>query len=346
MESPLLADGSWRIERRIRYDRAHRILDGLPQFGFHVGDDVFVVEYQPGYIGLVRHGRVQWTAGARDPGMAPRHVRVPLEEPRFVCQAHVPGFALVTDARGIWLVDVDHAGFEILAVAADLGLVNPGNAVWVAGSGIWVNDIVGHQILHLTAEGELVRRLGDGTDGFQSGTVGFTEARFGHIYDLRSSPDGRLYVLDSTNYAVRRVDPGREQVETICGDGKPGWRGDGGPARDARLGGDPDAVFDGPWSLVVDDHGDVYIGDTHNHAVRRIDGATARISTIAHPGMPAPSAHDARGAAFGVPTGGAPFTLICGMDLDRDSHRLLVPDWVSDETDELIVLTPVEPPPT
>lgn len=341
MNSPLVADGSWWIERRIRYDRTHRVLDGLPQFGFHLGGDVFVVEYQSGYVGLVRHGQVQWTAGARDPGLAPHHVRVPLEEPRFIGRAHAPGFALVTDARGIWLIDVDRAGFEVLAVASEIGLLDPGNAVWLAGSGIWVNDIVGHQILQLTAEGELVRRLGDGTAGFQVGATGFAQARFGHIYDIRSGPDNRLYVLDSTNYAVRVVDPRDERVETLCGDGNPGWRGDGGPARDARLGGDPGADFDGPWSLVVDDKGTIYIGDTHNRAVRRIDAATALISTIAHRGMPAPPGDDRAGGA----APGEPFTLICGMDLDRDNHRLLVPDWVSDEADELIVLAPAEPLP-
>lgn len=339
--SQLVSDGSWRIERRLRYDRDHRVIDGIPQFGFHVDRDVFVVEYQQGYIGLIRHDQVRWTAGARDPGLAQRHVQVPLEEPRFVGRAEASGLALATDAGRVWRIDIERAEFEVVAVASDLGLVDPGNAVWLADSGIWINDIVGHQLLRLTATGDVAQRIGDGTAGFQTETVGFAQARFGNIYDLRAGPDGRLYVLDSTNYAVRVVDPRAQRVETICGDGRPGWRGDGGPAVQARLGGDPGADFDGPWSLVVDDRGDLYIGDTHNHAVRRIDAATAHISTIAHPGMSGTTDQNgADGRADAASLDGEPFALICGMDFDTVNHRLLIPDWVSDEADELVVLAP------
>lgn len=338
MTTQLTADGSWRIDRLLHYDRTHRIIDGIPQFGFHLAPGtVFIVEYEPGYIGLIRRGRLQWTAGAHNPGLADRHVDVALEEPRFVGVGTAGGAVLVTDARHIWRVDVDSAKFELIAAACDLRLVDPGNAIWIEDSGIWVNDIAGHQIVHLTSEGELVERVGDGTDGFQAGTVGFDQARFGGIYDMRSGPDGRLYVLDSSNYAVRVVDPARRQVETICGDGIPGSRGDGGPSRRARLGGDPEADFDGPWSLVVDDSGTLYIGDTHNRAVRRIDAASGQISTIAHSGM---SAGNEGGRAADAASGGELFTLICGMDLDRENARLLVPDWVSDDADALIALKP------
>lgn len=104
-----------------------------------------------------------------------------------------------------------------------------------------------------------------------------------------------------------------------------------------HLGGDPEADFDGPWSLVVDDSGTLYIGDTHNRAVRRIDAASGQISTIAHSGM---SAGNEGGPVADAASGGGLFTLICGIDLDRENARLLVPDWVSDDADALIALRP------
>lgn len=332
MASEPVDDDSWRIARRLRYDRRTRIRDGLPQFGFHVGDDVFIVEYEAGHIGLIRRGRVQWTAGAIDPGLTSEHVGVPLKEPRFVGAGDASGVVLLTDAQSVWRVDVEQADFDIVANASDVGLIDPGNAIWMEGSGIWVNDIAGHQIVELTPDGALLQRIGDGSAGFQRGRVPFAEARFGRIYDMRSGPDGHLYVLDSTNYAVRVVNIGDGYVETICGDGAPGWSGDGGPALDARLGGNPEAAFDGPWSLVVDDQGDVYIGDTHNRAIRCIEAQSGHISTIAHSGTAEHRQSDS------ADKDDDPFVLICGMDLDPEKRRLLIPDWVSEDEDELIVL--------
>lgn len=330
------ADDSWQVMRRLRYSRTQRIVAGLPQFGFHTGGRLFAVEFGAGWVAQVEPGRVAWTAGLRDPGLASVHVTAPFDRPRFVAMQS-PGSILVTDANGVHRVDLGTLGLTPLLRACDLGIEDPGNCVVAPDGRLWLSDITGHQVLELDAGGRLARRIGDGNAGFQTGTVSAAKARFGWIYDLRCGPDGRLYVLDSTNYAVRVLDPRTDTVTTICGDGTPGADGDGGPAVQARLGGDPAVDFDGPWSLVVAANGDVYVGDTYNHAVRRISAVTGRIGTIAAADSPSP-------AVEGVSTGaGAPtamFTRICGMDLDS-SGELLVPDWVDDEFDELIVLRQV-----
>lgn len=336
---------SWHVARRLAYTRTHRVMNGLPQFGFHVGDDVYAVEYAAGWVGQVHEGRVAWTIGPADPGVAGRHVPVALREPRFVAP-HGAGAILIVDAGHVWRVELPEVEAAVFADAADLGLTDPGNCVTGADGRCWVNDIVGHQVIELSPDGRVVRRIGDGVAGFQRGTVRAEEARFGWIYDLRLGPDGRIYVLDSTNYAVRVIDPASGAVTTICGDGHPGSRGDGGPALEARLGGDPAAHFDGPWSLVVDARGDVYIGDTHNHAVRRIDAVTGRITTVASASSPSPPIERADGLveAAGGRSPGPLFTKICGMDIDQVADLLFVPDWVGEEYDELLVLAPGEAP--
>lgn len=323
----------WRIERRLRFGRDRRVVDGVAQFGFHTGGVLIVVEFETGWIACVVDGAVAWTAGVLDPGLCSTHVSVGLDEPRFAAAGD--NALLVSDSHVVHRIDRASLAVRELVDTSGLGVQELGNCVPAPNGHLWINDIVGHQVLELTGDGRLVHRIGDGTPGFQQGTVGYGEARFGWIYDLRSGPDGRIYVLDSTNYAVRVIDPGRRTVTTICGDGRPGSRGDGGPAVGARLGGDPAADFDGPWSLVVDARGDVYIGDTHNHAVRWIDAATGRIDTIADATSTCPPVE-------GVALDGAPppFTKICGLDLDPAAGRLLVPDWVSDEADELLVLAP------
>lgn len=62
-------------------------------------------------------------------------------------------------------------------------------------------------------------------------------------------------------------------IGTLAGCGEPGFSGDGGPSGQACL--------NEPKGLAIDSHGNVYIADSENHVIRRIDRATGVISTIA-----------------------------------------------------------------
>ena len=67
------------------------------------------------------------------------------------------------------------------------------------------------------------------------------------------------------------------RIDTIAGSGEPGHGGDGGPAGEARL------FF--PWGVAADHAGNVYIADSGNHRVRRID-TTGTVATFAGTGQP------------------------------------------------------------
>jgi hypothetical protein len=85
-------------------------------------------------------------------------------------------------------------------------------------------------------------------------------------------PDGSLLIADSRNHRVRRVDPAG-QIHTVAGTGRPGRRGDGGPASTAQL--------TRPRSLAAYADGSYLIVDGEAYArVRRVD-ATGRITTVA-----------------------------------------------------------------
>src|SRR4051812_24870439 len=62
-------------------------------------------------------------------------------------------------------------------------------------------------------------------------------------------------------------------ITTFAGTGEPGWGGDGGPAARARL--------NMPFDVAFDAEGNLYVSDTFNHAIRRIDGRSGTISTVA-----------------------------------------------------------------
>ena len=87
---------------------------------------------------------------------------------------------------------------------------------------------------------------------------------------------GNLFYTESRNNIVRRVDKATGIITTVAGTGGAGYGGDGGPATQATM--------EEPYSLQVDGNGDIYIVDRLNAVVRKVDGATGIISTVAGTG--------------------------------------------------------------
>jgi len=87
----------------------------------------------------------------------------------------------------------------------------------------------------------------------------------------------RLYIVDTENQRIRRVDFAADVIETVAGNGTPGFSGDGGPATEASLA--------WPRDVAIGPDGRLFIADTDNHRVRAVDLASGIISTIAGNGV-------------------------------------------------------------
>ncbi|NOT22974.1 MAG: hypothetical protein HOP22_09655 [Nitrospiraceae bacterium] len=87
---------------------------------------------------------------------------------------------------------------------------------------------------------------------------------------------GHLYIADTLNHRVRRVDAVTGVIATIAGLGQPRYSGDGGLALEAGL--------NEPAALAVSDGGVLYIADQNNNRVRAVDLATGMICTVAGTG--------------------------------------------------------------
>ncbi len=88
---------------------------------------------------------------------------------------------------------------------------------------------------------------------------------------------GRIYLADTLNYRVLRIDPrwsGPGSIAVVAGTGQRGFAGDGGLATAAKL--------DTPTGLAVDGSGNLYIADRYNHRIRRVclDGNRCAVGTI------------------------------------------------------------------
>jgi hypothetical protein len=93
---------------------------------------------------------------------------------------------------------------------------------------------------------------------------------------ITQAPNGDLIMVDFGNHRVRRIDHRTGIIETIAGTGEAGYNGDGIPAAQAQLARPEFAVF-GPT-------GDLFIADSYNNRVRKIDHRTGLITTAAGTG--------------------------------------------------------------
>jgi sugar lactone lactonase YvrE len=121
--------------------------------------------------------------------------------------------------------------------------------------------------------GEVHTIAGTG-NGKRSGDGGpATQAGIGGPFGLTIGPDGALYVCETENHCVRRIDLKTDTITTVAGSGQKGYSGDGGPAIEARC--------NEPYEVRFDAAGNMYFVEMRNHIVRRVDAKSHAISTIA-----------------------------------------------------------------
>jgi DNA-binding beta-propeller fold protein YncE len=130
---------------------------------------------------------------------------------------------------------------------------------------IYIADTGHHRILKLTVTdtGQSVSVLaGTGQSGLVEGPG--AEARFNEPRGLAVTKSGTVYVADAGNHSIRQITTnsttGAVTVSTIAGTGSPGYV-DGSRAR---------AKFNRPTAVAVDPKGHLYVADSKNHAIRRI----------------------------------------------------------------------------
>ncbi|MEW6580643.1 MAG: thioredoxin-like domain-containing protein [Chloroflexota bacterium] len=133
-----------------------------------------------------------------------------------------------------------------------------------------------------------------GTGLFDFGDVdGVGDAvRLQHALGVTVADDGLLYVADTYNNKIKRINPATRASVTFLGTGEPGFAG----------GSDP--LFYEPGGIDYAD-GKLYIADTNNHAIRVADLATGVVSTVTFPNVERLSDAGAASAAPGGLTGGA-----------------------------------------
>jgi len=143
-------------------------------------------------------------------------------------------------------------------------------AVGADGS-LYIADLDSCRIRRVDLAGIITTVAGNGDSGYSGDGGPATEASLQAPCSVAVGADGSLYIADSQNWRIRRVDPGGI-ITTVAGNGEDGYWGDGGPATEASLA----LVF----GVAVDAGGDLFIADSGNGRIRRV-GRGGVITTMA-----------------------------------------------------------------
>ena len=137
--------------------------------------------------------------------------------------------------------------------------------------------------------------VGNGWEAFAGEGIPATRASLYFPGGIAVDALGNLFIADSSNRRVRRVDAVTRVISTVAGNGLTAFGGDGVPATSVALG--------GPGAVAVDASGNVYIADTYLGQVRVVDPSTGIISTVPGAGSAMGIAVSAQGSIYFAETG-------------------------------------------
>jgi sugar lactone lactonase YvrE len=125
--------------------------------------------------------------------------------------------------------------------------------------------------------GYIISVAGTGVAGGSGDGGAAVSAQIDHPRAIQVDALGHLYIGEGGVGAhptsrVRKVDPQTGVITTVAGTGQAGYNGDNIPATQAML--------NGPRGLAIDRNGNLFIADTLNQRVRRVDGITQMITTV------------------------------------------------------------------
>lgn len=156
--------------------------------------------------------------------------------------------------------------------AISAGLYGPKDVTADAAGNLYIVDTLNHRIRKVGVNGVITTVAGDGDNGYSGDGGAAVDAEFGQPEGIAVDGAGNIYVADTNNHAIRKIDTAGI-ITAFAGNGSAGLAGDNGPATQALL--------HTPRALAFDANtGALYVADSGNDRIRRID-ASGTITTVA-----------------------------------------------------------------
>jgi DNA-binding beta-propeller fold protein YncE len=143
---------------------------------------------------------------------------------------------------------------------------------------LFIAELTGHKVRKFDVQGRLSDYAGTGAKGAAGDGGPARAAQFNGMHHLALAPNGDLFVADTWNNRVRKIDAHTGRITTVAGTGEKGFAGDGGPAVQAQCGGIYCAALDVPRNRLL-------LADLDNRRIRVVTLADGRIATLAGNGQ-------------------------------------------------------------
>lgn len=151
-------------------------------------------------------------------------------------------------------------------------LNSPENVAIDPAGNVYIADTLNQRIRMVDiSTGTITTVAGDGGQAAPKNNVSPTATPLNDPYDVAFDRQGNMYIADSGNNVIEEISNGVFNI--IVGSGVAGHTGDGGPALQAKL--------HDPTGVAVDAVGNIYIADTQNSAVRKVNSSDQTISVFA-----------------------------------------------------------------
>ena len=157
--------------------------------------------------------------------------------------------------------------------ATEAMLASPIAVTCNADGDLYIADHRNSRVRRIDASTGIITTVaGTGEQGYSGDGGPAAQAAISLPRDVALDADGALYIADGANNRIRRVTPDGA-ISTVAGTGRAEFSGDEGSALQANL--------SMPYSIALDRDGNLYIVDTGNYRVRKIDASTGIITTAA-----------------------------------------------------------------
>lgn len=192
------------------------------------------------------------------------------------------------------------SGFSGDGGPATLAELHTDNGVACDGMGnLYIADNGSDRIRKVDVSGIITTFAGTGAVGYSGDGGPATNAQFANVDQVTTDKSGNVYTADEGNHCIRKISTAGI-ITTVAGTGTAGFSGDGGAATAAQL--------NDPHDMAVDTAGNLYIADTHNCRIRKVN-TSGIITTFAGTGVPGYSGD-------GIPATAAEISYLYGVAAD------------------------------
>jgi hypothetical protein len=218
---------------------------------------------------------------------------------------------------------------NIQAVTANLN--QPTGVVMDGAGNIYIADSANNLVRKVAppvapaTSGIITIYAGTGVAGYVDG-VAATSAELNDPVSVAVDGAGNLYIADAENNVIREVIAATGFITTAVGNGTAGFAGDGVATSGST-------ELNGPLGITVDATGNLYIADTINQRIRRVDAVTRVITTVAGTGIAGYRPTDDSGLATAAELN---FPYAVAFD---SAHNMYIPDSANDCVRRVVDLT-------